>query len=112
MRMPWGKFRDRPVAEVPASYLLWCLEKCENLPPRLETAIRGELGRRFASGPTGGPAASGGPAPCPKCSRVEQAVMAWFRRTAMEHHPDRGGDHRVMVAINNLKDELLEAIRC
>src|SRR5262245_61324528 len=59
-----------------------------------------------------GPSASSAPpGECLKCSRVEAAVLVWFRRAAMKHHPDKGGDHRVMVAINDLKDALLEVLR-
>lgn len=34
-----------------------------------------------------------------------------YRRLAMQHHPDRGGDPEIMKAINNEHDELFERLK-
>lgn len=38
--------------------------------------------------------------------RVEEVTRAW-KRAAGEHHPDRGGAHAAMTAINGARDVLL-----
>jgi curved DNA-binding protein CbpA len=39
---------------------------------------------------------------------LDRAVKAWFRRLALAHHPDRGGDTKVMQALNEAHQQLLE----
>jgi DnaJ-class molecular chaperone len=38
-------------------------------------------------------------------------LKAEYRRLAMKHHPDRGGDDATMKAINNEHDELFEILK-
>jgi hypothetical protein len=40
--MPFGKYRDRELNDVPEGYLLWCRDSLE-LEPELSAAIRQEL---------------------------------------------------------------------
>jgi hypothetical protein len=42
---PFGKHKDEPLANVPASYLLWSLRDCK-LSSGLRAAVAGELQRR------------------------------------------------------------------
>lgn len=30
VRMPWGKFKDRDIEDVPSGYLRWLAENCED----------------------------------------------------------------------------------
>jgi hypothetical protein len=47
MKMPFGKYRDWPLAAVPLSYLAWLLEEA-TLTPQLRTAVAAEVRRRVA----------------------------------------------------------------
>ena len=39
--MPFGKYRGKPLAEIPVDYLLWVLANCQNITPKLRRAIIG-----------------------------------------------------------------------
>lgn len=45
-RLSFGKYRGRPIGEVPDGYLRWCLANVTDLRPAVEILIRGELARR------------------------------------------------------------------
>src|SRR6266511_5335027 len=101
IRMPFGRHRGKLLPDVPFDYLVWGLNTCTNLDPWLRRAIEVELRERTgevrpsAASSTDSPAGpSGGP-----LVNVEKVVKSWFREMAMRHHPDRGGDHKVMVAL-------------
>ncbi len=40
VRMPFGKHRGKLLADVPFSYLAWCLRSCDNLDPWSRQAIK------------------------------------------------------------------------
>jgi hypothetical protein len=44
--MPFGKYRDVPLSDVPGSYLAWCLENLTELRPPYRDAIALEIDRR------------------------------------------------------------------
>ncbi len=85
--MPWGKYRGCDLCDVPAGYLAWALEECDNVAGWLRAAMANELAERFryADEPTNLPAAD-----------VEGA----YRTMALKYHPDRGGCTEAMQAIN------------
>jgi hypothetical protein len=43
MYMPFGKYQDRPLDQVPDNYLLWLYDKCPNISPTLRQYIRNRL---------------------------------------------------------------------
>jgi DnaJ-class molecular chaperone len=49
-----------------------------------------------------------GEAHCRK--QIGRALKDAYREAAMRHHPDRGGSHDAMVAINNLYERLAEIL--
>src|SRR5579872_2123855 len=59
--LPFGRHKGLPLAEVPASYLLWCLRECK-LSSGLRAAVAGELARRGVEAP-----APPEPRPVPPC---------------------------------------------
>jgi hypothetical protein len=86
--MPFGKHRGQPVSSLPISYLLWLWQNVEIKSPELRDAVEAELRSR---------------------ARIEAYIRRpgerdWlaviYRRLCMEFHPDRGGSHAAMVAIN------------
>jgi hypothetical protein len=104
MRMPWGKHKGKPVAEVPSGYLLFVLEE-SNAHSELKEACKRELRRRLF-GPSQeyqGPfAGSGGPSVSAGVCRTK--LKQWHRRASLAAHPDRGGSLEMMKLINELKE--------
>ena len=39
VRMPFGKYKGLPLADIPTDYLVWVLENCDNVTFNLRTAI-------------------------------------------------------------------------
>lgn len=108
MRMPWGKFRDEALEDVPASYLCWCIESAENLRPALRDAIETELGRRFCKRSHGSSARPGPTMMPPATGVVAELIEAGFRALAKKHHPDVGGTHQGMLQVGQARDYLMQ----
>lgn len=49
MRMPFGKYRDEWLEDIPTDYIQWVLAHCENLRPNLRNALEDEMDLRGAS---------------------------------------------------------------
>ena len=99
--MLFGKYRGTPVIELPFNYLQW-LTSIELLKP-LRTEVRKEYDRRLCDqqqyeGPI-------------DLRVIDEIISAGVRSLAKTHHPDAGGDHHKMVAINNAADWLREKAR-
>jgi uncharacterized protein (DUF3820 family) len=91
MLMPFGKFRGREVAELPASYLAWCWENVPFRSPQLREAIREALCQRLRAE---------GVLPPPW---QQDWLKVVFGRLALEYHPDRrAGSDEGMRVINRL----------
>jgi hypothetical protein len=88
--MPWGKYRGFAISDIPESYLRWVLDNCTGLTPTLRAAIAAIL-EHSGDLPT-------------------SLADAWYRRLAMEFHPDRGGSHEAMKAVNRGRDLLLSLV--
>jgi hypothetical protein len=105
--MNFGKHRGRAVSEVPTFYLRWCIAECESLEPWLRQAIEEELERRRCQFQTGKP-------PPPQID-WRAVLTTWHRDLVKRWHPDRGGSHEAMVAVNDAVERLrtlvLEAVR-
>jgi hypothetical protein len=91
MRISFGKYQGRRLEDIPDGYLLWVLETCDNIGPTLREAIRDQLG----------------------LGRETQAdwpeiVRQWYRQMSRDYHPDRGGSHEAMQAVNDGYERLLE----
>jgi hypothetical protein len=99
VRFDFGKHCDRPVEDVPTSYLRWCLRECECLTPWLRSAVEAELARRAG----GGPRERGQPRPPVDWPAV---IQGWYRSLCLDFHPDRGGSKEAMQAINEAHDRL------
>jgi hypothetical protein len=98
--MSFGKHRGEPLAKVPFDYLAWCLRACERLDPWMRRAIEVELERRVGTGPAGGS----------QLADVKSLVSRWHRELSLKFHPDRGGSHEAMKAVNFARDRLLELL--
>lgn len=92
MFMPFGKYRDQPLADVPTGYLRWLLTI--DIYPTLRYGVEQELESRKAG--------KHKQVPAPAID-----VATWYRQLSLRFHPDRGGSKEAMQAINVAK-ELLE----
>jgi hypothetical protein len=105
--MPFGMHKGKPVCEVPTPYLQWCLNACKRVSRRLRTAIEREMVRREPGFEP--PTRSNGrvTASADLAAKVRQV----YRQLALEMHPDRGGSHEAMKAINLFHERLQELMR-
>ncbi len=100
MRMPFGKHRGEQLGNVPRDYLLWVLDNCGNISPTLRNEIRRILG-------IGRPSYS----PPPQTPLAVSVVDDWYRVLAREFHPDLGGSHEAMKAVNRSRELMLELVQ-
>jgi hypothetical protein len=93
MNMPFGKHAGKPLVEVPTPYLLWLLRARRHLDPALRLAIYRVLDERGLSYPM----LDDHPQPLIDWPFV---IRQWYRGLVLDYHPDRGGSHLAMQAIN------------
>jgi hypothetical protein len=96
MKMPFGKFKGVLVADLDDNYLKWLHDSIELREP-LRSAIREELRRREET--TGRPGE-------PDLKLARTVIDTGYKALALRHHPDRGGDLRVMQTLNTTVDWL------
>src|SRR5688500_3267503 len=98
---PWGKYKAKPLADCPSSYLVWALENA-TMAHDLEAAVRNELLSRIGHHTP--------PHEWPRYqvkvpSHVDPDVAAEIvdagkRALSLRHHPDLGGSTVAMQEIN------------
>jgi hypothetical protein len=110
MQMPWGRHEGKRLEEIPVSYLRWVLANCDNAPAYLLSEIRRVLDQ--AQG-------SAGHRTHEDHGRREQTrppvdwpatIRRWHREMVWKYHPDRGGSHAAMVAINDAHERLRQLV--
>lgn len=119
MKMPFGKYKDQDLDDIPEDYLVWVLDNCE-IRPTLRRAIEVVLGLEVGSPPgpkrpTSPPTPPPPTSPPPPRSVVETVLTKWHRTLMTRHHPDRGGSKEAMHLIDeakNLLEDLLKQNRC
>jgi hypothetical protein len=92
--MTFGKFNGADVADIPDSYLEWVLATVETLQPVLRRAIEEQLSRRAAV-----------PVAMPR-----DVLKSLYREMSRRYHPDHGGSHEAMIAINDMYSRLQEIL--
>jgi hypothetical protein len=114
--MPFGKYKGDRLSELPLGYLAWLIENVQ-LYGGLDADVRAEIARRVAPDGGGGDYEAGyrdgfrdGRRKGRGRGSWREAVNRWFRRLALEHHPDRGGGEGVMAALNDAKGRLEEVL--
>jgi hypothetical protein len=104
-RFTFGKYHGKLVADVPEGYLIWCLNECSSLSPRLRRAIQEELDRRQPAEWADDDMAE---------ERHREVLLAlarrWHREMSLRFHPDRGGSQEAMQAANAGYERLVEMI--
>jgi hypothetical protein len=102
--MPFGRYRNVPLDQVPLSYLEWVLATC-NITPSLRSEIERVLGERpVPPGPVRSDRPNVG-------ELVGGVINIWYRRAACKCHPDRGGTQEQMIVVTEARDELHAAAR-
>lgn len=109
-RMPFGKHAGWLIEDLPDDYLVWLYENAD-LKGWLNHAIDAEFDRRFP------------PRPEVKIILVQQLrldartrsvcsklIEAGYRHLALKNHPDVGGTHAAMKAINQAIEILRKAV--
>jgi hypothetical protein len=95
--MPFGKYRGSLLSEIPISYLAWVLNTCTNASPYLRAEIHRVLAAEAESTVKQQDAL---------CS--PGLVSQWYRQLSREYHPDLGGSHDAMKAVNRGRELLLQ----
>ena len=102
-RMPFGKYRGMVLEELPDSYFLWLVTL--DLREPLASAVSREAARRGMRG-------SRRPElPLVDRDVAEELVGAGVRSLARKYHPDAGGRHETMTAVNVAAEWLRRQLR-
>lgn len=114
--MPFGKYQGVLLEAAPADYLRWLTTR--DLREPLASQVRDELQRRTRDHrsstrrPAGDRASTRGPlAQRPALPLLEELVGAGVRTLAKRYHPDVGGTHEQMLALNHANEWLLAQLR-
>jgi hypothetical protein len=110
MRIDFGKYDGQELHTIPTGYLRWVLREVRDLSSWLRRSIEAELAARGH-----GPAQPEPPRQQPPPSQdtgvlarasVRVTVQRWFSEMSREFHPDRGGHHERMLALNAAHERL------
>jgi hypothetical protein len=104
--MPFGRHKGQLLQYIPEDYLMWLLDGCDNLRPRLRQAVERELERREAEARAQGPPGRGWQPPAVNARAV---AAAWFKSMSLQYHPDKSGsDAEMWVVVHGF--ELLKKL--
>ena len=92
IRMPFGKHKGQLFSNLPDEYLEW-LMTLGDLKPETRRAVEFELASR-----------------APEPGSLLDVVNAGYRSLAMKYHPDHGGKHEQMQALNASVEALRKMI--
>jgi Putative quorum-sensing-regulated virulence factor len=104
-RMPFGRHKGRPISALPTGYLCW-LTTLEDLKWHLREAVEAELRRRPDAVERDDDGRRRPPPRPPALPPWEPVVRAWQREMTLLFHPDKGGSHEAMQAVNAGADKL------
>lgn len=96
MRMRFGKFKGYELEDIPLDYLEWLVKSIPLREP-LRSAVNAEYARRSQSQKAN---------TIVDADIAAQIIGAGLRALAKKHHPDMGGSHEQMVAINDAAEWL------
>lgn len=97
MRMPWGKYRDYNIEDIPSSYLIWLIESanCDDIGILHES--KDILAERLGLSEI----KSDKPYLNPQIKKI-------YRQMCHKYHPDHGGSNEQMRAIYDFYTKLNE----
>jgi hypothetical protein len=116
--LTWGKHKGRAIKDVPADYLVWCLDNMDWLAPGEPKFNRTlwEIVRRRLNLPTDLPKQESLSAYEPKMppgkpsEHLRRAIKQWYASMSRRFHPDLGGSVKEMVVVNLCHDTLIELL--
>jgi Family of unknown function (DUF6009)/Putative quorum-sensing-regulated virulence factor len=94
MLVPFGKYKGRPMSEVPTDYLHWNVEAQQQ---QLKSFLD-EIEHRESLEVT-------------KISWAEQIIQSGYRTLTLKHHPDRRGNNGDMRELNGSHEALLKLLK-
>jgi hypothetical protein len=88
--MPFGKFKNRRLEELPESYLDWALSNLDSLRPQLRAALTQERERRQAGDnqSRGGDSISRQPAQTTTPANLPQVIHVWHQYLVDKYRPN------------------------
>ena len=97
--MPFGRHKGEPLSSMPDEYLDWLTTI--DLRPRLRDAVHAEI--RSRGDAEGTSSSRSGPTllACPEPKVARELVSAGLRSVSHRYHPDKGGTHEDMLAVNS-----------
>ena len=104
-RMRFGKFKGVLLSDLPDDYLRW-LRTLDDLREPLRSAVQAEHDLRFADRNR-----QAGPLPLEARTMAEEIISAGYRKLAAAHHPDWGGEGKMMTAVNLASEWLRQRVR-
>lgn len=105
--MPFGRHKGEPLSSVPDEYLDWLTTI--DLRPRLRGAVYAEIrSREGAESRAYRPSTMLLECPEPKVAR--ELVSAGLRSVSRRYHPDAGGTHDAMIAVNTAAEWLRSVV--
>ncbi len=96
MNLPFGKYRDRPITQVPTEYLEWMRDTVRFKSPKIRLAVIAELERRVVTPPES------------EEKPLTRLFRDWYFEMSLRHHPDRGGSTEGMQVVNDGYQLLLQ----
>jgi hypothetical protein len=102
--MPFGRYKGCLLTVLPDDYLLWLMTI--DVRPPLRGAIKAEYLRRFDEPAHRQGRRQDARRTLPSRDVAEALIAAGTRVLALKHHPDRGGSHEMMVAVNGAAEWL------
>jgi hypothetical protein len=95
MILNFGRHKGKRLDQVPVSYLRWMLANCGNISPAMRAEIKSLLCDKAP------------PPGRPSSIALPDLANRWYRQLSKEFHPDCGGSHQAMVAVNRGRELLL-----
>jgi hypothetical protein len=100
--MPFGKYRGTFISKLPLEYLDWLLDQ-DFVGEPLRSTLQREFDRRISSQERYDSEVD--------LSLIDELVSAGLRTLSKKYHPDLGGNHDSMVALNTCAEWLRQQAR-
>jgi hypothetical protein len=107
--MRFGKYKGERLDQIPTSYLRWLLRECHELDQYFRCRILDAIDWQQAQEREERQPSQGRATPPPPVD-WSGIIRQWHHEMVMQHHPDRGGDVKVMQALNHAADRLKQLV--